>query len=120
METILEYLGYFFVLVGAAFLLLGAIGIVRMPDIYSRLQAGTKASTLGSLGMLLGIGFLEPGWFPKVIVIMLFVLLSNPISSHAIARGSCRSGIKPKLNEIVNAYKDVVDDCEESIKKDEK
>ena len=118
METILEYLGYFFVTIGALFLLLGSFGILRMPDVYSRLQAGTKASTLGSLGMLLGVGFLEPSWFFKIIIIMLFVLLSNPISSHSIARGSCRSGIKPKLNEAVNAYKEVTEDCEKSIKKD--
>ena len=63
METIFEILGYIFVSIGAAFLLLGALGILRMPDIYSRLQAGTKASTLGTLGMLLGLGFFEPGWF---------------------------------------------------------
>ncbi|MBN2778935.1 MAG: monovalent cation/H(+) antiporter subunit G [Bacteroidales bacterium] len=119
METVLQYLGYFFISVGAAFLLLGSFGILRMPDIYSRLQAGTKASTMGSLGMLFGIGFLEPQWLPKIIVIMIFILLSNPISSHAIARGSCKSGIKPKLNETVNSYKRIAEGCEESIKKEE-
>ena len=118
METVLNILGYIFVSIGAIFLLLGSLGIVRMPDIYSRLQAGTKASTLGTSGILLGVGFLEPSWLLKIIIIVLFILLSNPISSHAIARGSCRSGIKPILNEDVNAYKEVSEGCDESIKKD--
>ncbi len=118
METIFEYLGYIFTSVGALFLLLGSLGILRMPDIYSRLQAGTKASTLGTLGMLLGVGFLKPEWFAKVFIIMLFIILSNPISSHAIARGSCKSGIKPNLKEGVNAYKDAMESCEEQLKKD--
>jgi multicomponent Na+:H+ antiporter subunit G len=95
MGTIMTYIGYFFVAIGAAFLFLGSLGILRMPDIYNRLQAGTKASTLGSLGMLLGIGFLQPEWMVKVIIIMLFILLTNPISSHAIARGSYKAGVKP-------------------------
>ena len=99
MEQILTYTGYFLMFIGALFLLLGSLGILRMPDIYSRLQAGTKASTLGSIGMLLGIGLIQPNWFVKILVIIVFVLLSNPISSHSIARGSYKSGIKPKLNE---------------------
>ncbi len=111
---VLTYLGYFFVTVGAIFLLLGALGIFRMPDIYNRLQAGTKASTLGSLGMMLGIGFLQPEWFPKVLIIMLFIMLTNPISSHAIARGSYKSGVKPYTKEKVDAY------SEEQEKQEEK
>ena len=47
-------------------------------------------------------------------------MVSNPISSHSIARGSCRSGIEPKLNETVNAYKDAMGGCEEPIKNEDK
>jgi len=119
MEKIFEILGMFFVSIGAIFLLLGAIGILRMPDIYSRLQAGTKASTLGSLGMLLGVGFLQPEWFLKVIIIMIFVILSNPISSHAIARGSYLAGIKPKLDEADNAFDEVMENKEVTNKKED-
>ena len=110
MNEVLTYLGYFFVAVGAIFLFLGSLGILRMPDIYTRLQAGTKASTLGSIGMLLGIGFLQPAWMVKMIIIILFILLTNPISSHAIARGSYRSGVKP--------YTKAVDEYAEQVKED--
>lgn len=104
METILTYIGYFFIAIGAIFLMLGSLGILRMPDIYNRLQAGTKASTLGSIGMLLGVAFLQPEWAVKIFIIMLFILMTNPISSHAIARGAYRSGTKPYSKEKVDAY----------------
>jgi multicomponent Na+:H+ antiporter subunit G len=120
METVLQILGCIFVSIGAIFLLLGAIGIIRMPDIYSRLQAGTKASTMGSIGMLLGVGFLEPSWIFKILIIIFFVMISNPISSHAIARGSCRSGVHPKLFGAINMYEEVSEECKESNKKDKK
>ena len=51
-----------FLLLGALFALLGALGLVRMPDVYNRIQAGTKAVTLGALSFLLGIGLLYPEW----------------------------------------------------------
>ena len=63
MKEILEYIGMAFILIGGIFLFLGALGILRMPDLYTRLQAGTKASTLGAMSTILGVGFLHPEWF---------------------------------------------------------
>ena len=91
--SVLRNLGAVVVLIGAAFLFLGALGILRMPDLYNRMQAGTKASTLGNLLTMLGLGLLEPSWAPKLLLIALFVLLTNPISSHALARAAYREGI---------------------------
>ena len=119
MDTVLLYLGYFFVAVGAAFLFLGSLGILRMPDIYTRLQAGTKASTLGSIGMLLGIGFLQPEWMVKMIIIILFILLTNPISSHAIARGSYKANVKP-YTKAVDEYAEANAENKENTKQEEK
>ncbi len=96
---ILSYIGYFFVSVGVLFLFLGALGIVRMPDVYTRLQAGTKATTLGALGTIIGVGLIQPEWFWKTLIIAIFIAISNPISSHALARGSYKSGIKPYLKD---------------------
>jgi len=75
-------------LVGSLFLFLGAMGILRMPDVYNRMQAGTKATTLGTMMTLLGIGLATSQWLPKLILLILFVLFTNPISSHAIARAA--------------------------------
>lgn len=78
---------------GALFLFLGALGIARMPDLYNRMQAGTKATTLGNVLTLSGLGIMQPQWLPKILLIAVFVLLTNPMSSHALARAAHRAGI---------------------------
>jgi len=104
LKNILEYLGLGFVLLGSVFLFLGALGIYRMPDLYNRLQAGTKASTLGAMSVVLGVGLLQPNWLIKLIVIILFIGISNPLSSHALARASYRRGIFPFFKKKIDAY----------------
>jgi multicomponent Na+:H+ antiporter subunit G len=87
-------IGAIITLLGAVFIFLGALGIMRMPDVYNRMQAGTKATTLGSMLSLLGIGLAMPGWLPKLILLIVFIIITNPISSHALARAAHHSGIK--------------------------
>ncbi len=84
-----------FLLAGAAFIFLGALGLIRMPDVYNRIQAGTKAVTLGAIGVFIGIGILYPQWWNKLVVILGFILLTNPVSSSAIARALYLSGVRP-------------------------
>jgi multicomponent Na+:H+ antiporter subunit G len=84
-----------FLLVGAAFTLLGALGLLRMPDVYNRIQAGTKAVTLGALSLLLGVGLLFPHWWAKLLVIAMMILVTNPLGSSTIARALLMSGIEP-------------------------
>lgn len=99
---------------GSIFLFLGALGVLRMPDTYNRIQAGTKATTLGSILMLLGIGIYHIHWLPQALILITFVLLTNPLSSHALARASHFSGVP--MAEITE-----VDKLEESgIEKAEK
>ncbi|MEA1911863.1 MAG: monovalent cation/H(+) antiporter subunit G [Spirochaetota bacterium] len=93
-------------LMGALFLLLGAVGVLRMPDSYNRIQAGTKATTLGTLLFLLGIGIASPGWFPKLVVLILFILFTNPVSSHVLARSAHSIGIKLTEVTVVDKLKD--------------
>jgi multicomponent Na+:H+ antiporter subunit G len=77
-------------LVGSAFALLAAIGLLRMPDVFTRMQASTKASTLGLACLLLGaalqIGDLAS--FIRAASIGAFVLLTTPVAGHVIARAS--------------------------------
>ncbi len=108
MNEILEYIGMAFILIGAIFLLLGALGIYRMPDVYTRLQAGTKSSTLGAMSTILGVGFLHPDWFLKIALIIIFIGVANPLSSHALARASYRKGIKPELKSEIDFYKKAI------------
>jgi multicomponent Na+:H+ antiporter subunit G len=81
-------------IIGALFCFLGALGLVRMPDVYNRIQAGTKAVTLGSLSLLLGIALHRPEWWPKLLVVGLFILLTNPIGSSTLARAFYNSGVR--------------------------
>ncbi|MGE0444030.1 MAG: monovalent cation/H(+) antiporter subunit G [Vicinamibacterales bacterium] len=77
-------------MIGAAFALLAAVGVLRMPDVFTRMQASTKASTLG-LGCLLIGAALQLGDASSVLktaAIAAFILLTTPVSAHAIARAS--------------------------------
>jgi len=108
MTQIMEYIGMALILIGGIFLFLGALGIFRMPDVYTRLQAGTKASTLGAMSTILGVGFLHPDWFFKILIIVIFIGLANPLSSHALARSTYRAGVAPKLKSGIDHYKKAV------------
>jgi multicomponent Na+:H+ antiporter subunit G len=83
-----------FLLAGALLCLLAALGILRMPDVYNRIQAGTKASTLGVLCVLAGVGLLQPGWWPKLVAIAGFILFTSPVGSSTLARAFHRAGVK--------------------------
>lgn len=88
-------IGALIVLVGTLFLFLGGLGLFRMPDIYNRIQAGTKSTTLGTLLVMLGGAVIVPGWAPKLLLIMLFMMFTNPLSSQVLARAAHRAGVPP-------------------------
>ena len=89
----MSLLGDLLMIIGAMFCFLGALGLLRMPDVYNRIQAGTKAVTLGSISLLLGVGMHHPEWWAKLLVIALFILLTNPIGSSALARAFHNAGV---------------------------
>ena len=93
-------------ILGALFLFLGALGTVRMPDAYNRIQAGTKATTLGTLLFLIGVGLYNPSWSPKLIVLGLFFLLTNPVSSHILSRAAHHIGVYMSDKTIVDRLKE--------------
>ena len=87
---------------GAFFALVGVLGILRMPDAFCRMQASTCVSTLGVIGVALG-GLIHAIFVMnsasaavKIAVICLLILVTNPIGSHAIARGAYKAGIRPE------------------------
>ena len=77
-------------LVGSAFALLAAVGVLRMPDVFTRMQASTKASTLGLGCLLIGTALQlgDFGSFIRVASIGAFVLLTTPVAGLVIARAS--------------------------------
>lgn len=90
----LHLLAYLVMAVGLAFDLVGCIGLVRLPDVYNRLQAGTKCVTLGTFLILLGVvirfGFGSMGW--KALLCLWFIAMTSPTAAHAIARAAHRAG----------------------------
>ena len=90
MHLLLELLATAFLLVGLAFFLVGAIGIVRLPDVFMRLHAASKCSTLGLLGMLvaacLALGTDEVA--AKAIAVIVFTAVATPIGSHLLAKAA--------------------------------
>lgn len=105
-NTPLDIIGGLLMVAGAAFLLLGSLGLVRMPDLYNRIQAGTKATTLGTLLTLAGTACLQPSWSLKLLLIGLFILLTNPISSQVMARAAHRMGIEKSQKNMLDHLAD--------------
>jgi multicomponent Na+:H+ antiporter subunit G len=99
------YLGYFFIFLGVIAFLISAIGLVRMPDVYTRMHAGTKATTMGMLLVVLGTVCIEPSWAWKLILLVVFILLTNPLSSSVIARASHSDGATLELDELKEVQK---------------
>jgi multicomponent Na+:H+ antiporter subunit G len=89
----MKLIGEILLLIGSAFLFLGSLGLVRMPDMFNRLQAGTKASTLGAMTIALSSIFLLPGSIGKAILIVAFIAFSNPVASNSIARSAYGAGV---------------------------
>lgn len=87
----------FLLAVGAAFFLAGTVGLLRFPDIYTRLHALTKADNVG-LGLIAaGLALQADGWaiIGKLALIWVLVLLASATGAHLVARGALRRGISP-------------------------
>lgn len=98
-----------FLIIGCFFALAGTIGVLRMPDTFCRMQSSTNIATLGTLGVVIGAaiysfinGNLAMGM--KVILIGLFITLTNPISGHAICRAAYKYGIRPEKEMVCDEY----------------
>ena len=87
-------------LVGSVFTLIGSIGIVRMPDVFTRLHAAGITDTLGAAGVLLGLA-LKAGFsllLVKLLLMLVFSLLLNPTACHALARAALHGLRRPWMD----------------------
>jgi multicomponent Na+:H+ antiporter subunit G len=84
---------------GVVFMFVGSLGVVRLPDFYARTHAASKTDTLGIMlvvgGLIVFEGFTLNSF--KLLFVLLFVALANPIGSHALARAAMIGGLKPLL-----------------------
>jgi multicomponent Na+:H+ antiporter subunit G len=101
-----EFVGYVLLSVGIAFDLFGCIGLVRLPDVYNRLQAATKCATLGTALILISVFFFT-GFGAitiKALLCIWFILITSPTAAHAIARAAHRSGIRLWEGSYIDKY----------------
>ncbi|KAF0281218.1 monovalent cation/H(+) antiporter subunit G [Spiribacter roseus] len=96
-EPLITLISAGMLLTGGAFAVIGGIGVVRFPDIYTRLHAGGVTDTIVPL-LIVGGLVLQSGWHQlsfKLLLILLFLLFTTPTASHATARAAMAAGIEP-------------------------
>ena len=101
MTLIVDILSALFLVGGAFFGLVGGIGLVRMPDFYTRMHAASVTETLGVGLMLVGL-MLQAGLTlvaVKLAMMGLLVLFASPTATHALSKAALLSGLKPRLGE---------------------
>ena len=97
--AIIDVLAAICLLAGSVFCVIGAFGLVRMPDFYTRMHAASVIETLGAGLILLGLGLLA-GWtlvMVKLAIIGVLIFFASPSASHALARTALLQGVKPLL-----------------------
>ena len=101
-----DVIGILIVIVGVVFNLFGCIGLVRLPDVYNRLQAATKCVTVGTCGVLLGVVVIHgfDGLGIKALIAIPLLFLTAPTAAHALARAAHRFGTKPWDGTVVDHY----------------
>jgi len=98
-SIITEIVSGLFLVIGAVAMLVGGIGILRLPDLFTRLHAVGIIDTLGVAAILIGLAFMA-GWglvLIKLVIIFALLMLLNPSASHALARAAVHGAKKPWL-----------------------
>lgn len=97
MSLFLDALSWLFLVAGGFFCMVGAIGLVRMPDFYTRMQGASLTETLGAglilLGLLIQAGFTLVG--VKLVMVGLLIFFASPTASHALAKAALERGVVP-------------------------
>lgn len=98
---IINIIAMTFMITGFFFVAVAVLGVLRLPDFYTRLHASGKSETLGLMLTLMGLAIYNGLTLVsfKILLVSLFILLGNPIGTHAIARAAYYSGLKPWTKE---------------------
>ena len=104
----IDIIGIVFISVGLFFDFFGCLGLVRLPDVYNRLQASTKCVTFGTCSILFGtfliLGPTTAG--VKSLLCIIFLVLTAPVSAHALARAAHTAGIKLWKKSVCDKYEE--------------
>jgi multicomponent Na+:H+ antiporter subunit G len=96
MDDLFNILTGLLIIIGAAFTLIAAVGILRLPDLYTRMHAASKAGTLGSGLMLVALAIFaqDQAIVTRALAAVVFFLLTAPISAHLLAKAAYAAGYK--------------------------
>jgi multicomponent Na+:H+ antiporter subunit G len=99
MTLVATWLSWFFLALGSVFCVVGGLGLVRMPDFYTRMHAASVTDTLGAGFMLLGMMFVAGVSLAtvKLVIIGFLIFFTSPTATHALARAAMHRGLEPKL-----------------------
>ncbi len=100
METAIDILSWILIVIGGGAMLVGGIGVLRFPDVYTRMHAASITDTLGVGALLFGL-ILQAGLTlvaAKLFIILLFLFVTSPTSSFALAHAALNAGVEPKLD----------------------
>ena len=100
MSIVLDMMSWVLLVAGGLFCIVGAIGMLRMPDFYTRAHAASVAETLGAGLILLGL-LLQAGWTlvaAKLLMVGLLIFFTSPAATHALARAALDRGLRPLLD----------------------
>lgn len=99
MNLAVDILSWILLVVGGAFSVIGGIGLIRMPDVFTRMHAASLVDTLGAgmilLGLLLQAGFTLVG--VKLLFLGLFIFFASPAATHALVKAALARGVRPHL-----------------------
>jgi len=99
MSGLVDLLSWLCLVAGAVFCVIGAVGMIRMPDFYTRVHAASVTDTVGA-GLLLAGMMLQAGFTlvtVKLVIIGLLILFTSPTATHALCKAALMRGLKPQL-----------------------
>tara|TARA_B100000886_G_scaffold274051_1_gene197945 strand:+ start:506 stop:862 length:357 start_codon:yes stop_codon:yes gene_type:complete len=99
MEIVLQIISWVLISIGAFALICGAVGVIRFPDIYTRMHAASITDTLGSASILLALIFQSGASLvsAKLALIIIFIFVTSPTSSFSLVHAALSSGVEPDL-----------------------
>ncbi len=101
MNTLLDAFSWISLMAGSIFIIIGAIGLIRFPDFFTRLHAASIVDTLGCIFIMFGL-MLQAGLSivtVKLFLVVIFILITTPASAHALAKAALHGGVKPVLHD---------------------
>ncbi len=115
MEIILDIFSWATIVSGSIFCVIGAFGVIRLPDVYCRMHAAGIIDTIGIGLIFMGLA-LQAGWslaLAKLVIILIFVLYTSPTSCHALCRAASYGGIHPLHGEELDEKEALLEEGED-------